>query len=178
MFLLLISCQKEFRIDINTEKVSGNTIKTIIKTNFPEKTILTITAERLYRMKNNSNIYGGNHFFSRIPVKNGMIEFSFAVDDGQWIREHNHYMEMDNNSNLSDTILTEIDYESIIDSLKISVFYNPLFEVDENVMKIVGENGKNLNGRGTLEIEGTKVFRVSQNIHWEFDRKTTHNSGY
>jgi len=171
MFSLLTSCKEDFTININPKKISEKKIRTVIKANFPENTIFSITAERLYKRKNNSNIYGGTHFFSReFPVKNGIIEFSFEVNDSQWIKYYNEYRESEKKINPSNKELTEIDYESIKDSLEISVFYNPVFERSENVKKIVGENGMNLNGKGTIELENEKTFRVSKKIYWKFEK--------
>ena len=56
------------------------------------------------------------------------------------------------------------------DSLEISVFYNPIFEIDENVKKILGENGKNLSGKGTIELENEKIFRIRKNIYSKFEK--------
>ena len=170
-FSSFISCKDDFTININPKKKSEKKIETTITTNFPENTIFSITAERLYKRKNDSNVYGGTHFFSReFPVKNGMIEFSFEVNDSEWIKNYNQYREIEKKTNPSNKELTEIDYESIKDSLEISVFYNPIFERNENVKKIVGENGKNLKGKGTIKLEDEKIFRVSKKIYWKFEK--------
>ena len=175
IYLLLItlftSCKDEFTISINPKKISKKEVRTVIKTNFPENTIFSITVERLFKRKNSLKVYSGTHFFSReLPVKNGKIEFYFEVNDNKWIMEDNEDREFEKNINSSKNYLTEIDYESIKDSLEISVFYNPVFEQNENVKKIIGENGKNLNGKGTIELEEEKIFRVSKKIYWKFEK--------
>lgn len=171
LILLITSCKKDFEINITPKKISEKKIKTIIKTNFPENTIFSITVERLYRRINNVNIYGGTHFFSReLPVKNGKIEFSFEVNDKEWIKYYNEHREDDKRNEFPNKELTEIDFKSIKDSLEISVFYNPIFERDENVKKILGENGKNLSGKGTIELENEKIFRIRKNIYSKFEK--------
>jgi hypothetical protein len=170
LILLISSCKKDFEINITPKKISKNKFRTIIKTNFPENTIFSITVERLYRRKSNPNIYGGTHFFSReFPVKNGKIEFSFEVNDRKWIEYYNQHREDDKRNEFPNKELTEIDFKSIKDSLEISVFYNPIFERDENVKKILGENGKQLSGKGTVELENEKIFRITKSIYSRFE---------
>ena len=171
LILLLTSCKRDFEININPKKTSENKFKTVVETNFPENTIFSITVERLYKRKNNPNIYGGTHFFSReFPVKNGKVEFTFEVNDKKWIKDYNEYREGDKKNEFPNKELTEIDFNSIKDSLEISVFYNPSFERDENVKKIVGENGKNLNGKGTIKLENEKIFRKTKSIYKKFEK--------
>ncbi|QXP68467.1 hypothetical protein [Polaribacter sp. AHE13PA] len=171
LILLITSCKKDFKINITPKKISEKKFKTIIKTNFPENTIFSITVERLYQRKNNPNIYGGTHFFSReFPVKNGEIEFSFEVNDKEWIKYYNEHREDDKRNEFPNKELTEIDFKFIKDSLEISVFYNPIFERDENVKKIIGENGKNLSGKGTIELENEKIFRITKSIYSKFEK--------
>ncbi|WP_422091717.1 hypothetical protein [Tenacibaculum ovolyticum] len=160
---LLISCKKDFEINIIPKKRVKNKIRTEIKTNFPENTIFSITAERLYKRKKNSKNYGGTHFFSRnYPVKNGIIEFSFEINDSRWIESYNEYRRNEKKLGSNNKELTEIDFESIQDSLQISVLYNSEFERDEKVMGIIGKNGSNLSGNGTIERKN--IFSFKKNL--------------
>ena len=171
LILLITSCKKDFEININPKKISENKFKTIIRTNFPENTIFAITVERLYKRKNNPNEYSGTHFFSReFQVKNGKVEFSFEVDDQKWIKYYDKYREDDKRNEFPNKELTEIDFKSIKDSLEISVLYNPIFESDENVRKILGENGKKLSGKGTIKLEDEKIFRTAKKIYSKFEK--------
>jgi hypothetical protein len=171
LILLSTSCKKDFEININPKKISDNKFKTIVETNFPENTIFSITVERLYKRKNNPNTYSGTHFFSReFPVRNGKVEFSFKANDKEWIKYYNQHREDDKEREFPNSELTGIDFESIKDSLEISVFYNPIFERDENVKKIVGENGENLKGKGTIKLETENIFRVTKSIYNKFGK--------
>jgi len=168
---LLISCKEDFEINIIPKKRAQNKIRTEIKTNFPENTIFSITAERLYKRKNNSKTYGGAHFFSReYPVKNGIIEFSFDINDTSWIESYNEYRTNEKERNSTNKELTEIDFESIQDSLQISVLYNSEFERDKKIKDIIGENGSNLSGNGTIKLEECKIFLVSKKVYCKFEK--------
>ncbi|MDC1162495.1 hypothetical protein OAT18_03555 [Tenacibaculum sp.] len=150
IYFLIISCKKDFEINIISKKRVQNKIRAEIKTNFPENTIFSITAERLYKRKSGSKTYGGTHFFSReYPVKNGVIEFSFDINDTRWIESYNEYRKNEKERDSKNKELTEIDFESIQDSLQISVLYNSEFERDKKVKDIIGGNGCNLSGNET-----------------------------
>jgi hypothetical protein len=164
-FLLFISCKDDFIIDINSKKISKKEIKVTITTNFPENTIFSITAERIYKRKNNENYYGGTHYYSsEYGIKNGKLEFKLKINDSVWISNYNQYRK--------DEKLTEIDYKSIKDSIEISVVYSPkfLFNQKSNVKKILGENGENIRGKGTIKMDGIKVFEKSIKIFSKFEQ--------
>jgi len=141
-----ISEKTEFNanVDISTEIVSETEIKTTVKTNFPENTSLTITASRDYRRKNCSEQYAADLYYSfRSIVKDGQISFTFNPLDKSWIDE---YEALRKQNGQFDKTLTEIDKKSIKDSVEISVLFTPKGEQPENVVKIIGVNGENLNG--------------------------------
>ncbi len=161
---LFTNCKSELIIQVKTQETNEKKVKAIITTNFPENTILSITAERIYQRKNDSNLYGGTHYYSReLAVKNGEIEFSFNVDDKKWIKNYNEYKKFEKG-------LNEIDFKSIKDSIEITIFYTPEFERDKNVAKILGKRGGNINGKGTFIFDDYKGFRKTIKIFSKFKR--------
>jgi hypothetical protein len=172
-FLLFISCKDDFIIDINSKKTSEKEFKITLTTNFPENTIFSITAERIYKRKNNGNYYGGVHYYSsEYGIKNGKLEFILKVNDSMWINNYNQYREDGNLNEFKNKKLTEIDYKSIKDSIEISVVYSPrfLFNQKSNVKKSLGENGENIKGKGTIKMDGIKVFEKSIKIFSKFEK--------
>jgi hypothetical protein len=170
-FLFFISCKDDFTIDINSQKISEKRIKTIITTNFPENTIFSISAERIYKRKNNPSYYGGLHYYSsEYGIKDGKIEFTFNVNDNEWINDYNKQREIE--LRLNNKEFTEIDYKSIKDSIEISIIYSPklLFNQEDNVKKILGNKGENINGKGTIEIKDIRMFKKSINIYDKFEQ--------
>ena len=165
---LFISCKNDLTINIEAQKINDKKVKTTITTNFPENTVFSITATRIYKRKNNPNYYSGVHYFSReLAVKNGIIEFSFDVNDKDWIDSYNNFRESENQF---DKELTEIDFKSIQDSLEISVFYEPRLERDYEVKKVLGEKGEKIRGKGTIEIDDYNVFNEKIKIYDRFER--------
>ena len=172
-FLLFISCKNDFIIDINSRKTSEKEFKVTISTNFPENTIFSITAERIYKRKNNENYYGGTHYYSsEHGIKNGKLEFILKVNDSMWINKYNLHRENEKLNKFKNNKLTEIDYKSIKDSIEISVVYSPrfLFNQKDNVKKILGENGENIRGKGTIKMDGIKIFEKSIKIFSQFEQ--------
>jgi hypothetical protein len=171
LILIFTSCKSYFTVNVSTEKISEKKIKTIITTNFPENTIFSISAERIYKRKKNPNYYGGLHYYSNVDgVKDGKIEFTFEVNDNIWINNYNEHRERQLRMNNKE--FTEIDYESIKDSIEISIFYSPklLFSQEDNVKKILGNKGENINGKGTIKIDDVRIFKKSINIYNKFKK--------
>ena len=131
-------------INISTEVISQTEIKALIKTNFPESTSLTITASRDYKRKNINEQYSADLFYSHSSiVKNGQVSFTFNPLDHSWIDE---YEALRNQNGKFDKKLTEIDINSIKDTIEISVLFTPKAKQPESVIKLLGSNGENLNG--------------------------------
>lgn len=131
-------------VDITTEKVSASEIKATVKTNFPENTSLTITASRDYKRKNNNEQYAADLYYSFSSiVKDGQVSFTFNPLDKGWIDE---YEALRKQNGSFDKSMTEIDKKSIKDTIEISVLFTPKGKQPENVVKIIGANGENLNG--------------------------------
>jgi|JFJP01.1.fsa_nt_gi hypothetical protein len=160
---------KEFKIDLNTKEVSDNNYEVNIKTNFPENTSFQIYVTRDYRRTNSSEQYSGKHYsvFSNI-VKNGEINFNFEVDDSKWINDYQKYQK-ENGS--FDKTLTDIDFETVKDSIEIYVLYTPKGEKNKENIKLIGKNGENLKGNNVEENGTFKVF--SKTI--KFYNKFLHN---
>ena len=172
--LTLASCKEkkeqiqEFKIDVKTEEVSENNYKVNIKTNFPENTSFTIDVQRDYKRKNSSEQYAGEHYseFSTL-VKNGEINFDFKADDSKWINDYKNHQK-ENGS--FDKTLTDIDFETIKDTLEISVLYTPMGEKNEENIELIGKNGEFLKGDG-MEKNGTfNVFRKTIKIYNKFKK--------
>ena len=76
-------------------------------------------------------------------MKDGQVSFTFNPLDKGWIDEY----EALRKQNWSfDKSMTEIDKKSIKDTIEISVLFTPKGKQPENVVKIIGANGENLNG--------------------------------
>lgn len=173
LLLIFTSCKNDFTVNINSEKISEKKIKIIITTNFPENTIFSISAERIYKKKDNSNYYGGIHYYSsKYGVKNGKIEFTFDINDNEWINYYNEQRDLQEKLRINNKDFTEIDYKSIKDSIEISIVYSPklFFNQEDNVKKILGEKGENINGKGTIKIDGIKMFKKSIKIYSKFEQ--------
>ena len=171
LLLIFTSCKSYFTVNLNSEKISEKKIKTIITTNFPENTIFSISAERIYKRKKNPNYYRGIHYYSsEYGVKDGKIEFTFDINDKKWINDYNEQRERELRRNNKD--FTEIDYKSIKDSIEISIIYSPkfLFNQEDSVKKILGNKGENINGKGTIKIEDIRIFKKSINIYNKFEQ--------
>jgi hypothetical protein len=172
--ITLASCNEkkeqiqEFKIDLKTEEVSENNYKVNIKTNFPENTSFTIDVQRDYKRKNSSEQYAGEHYseFSAL-VKNGEINFNFKADDSKWINDYKNYQKENGNF---DKTLTDIDFETVKDTLEISVLYTPMGEKNEENIVLIGKNGEFLKGDG-MEKNGTfNVFRKTIKIYNKFKK--------
>jgi hypothetical protein len=139
-------------VDITTENTSGNEIKATIKTNFPENTSLTITASRDYKRKDRDEQYAADLYYSFSSiVKDGQIAFNFNPNNNRWIDE---YEVLRKQNGEFDKTLTEINRKSIKDTVEISVLYTPKGKQPDNVVKIIGANGENLNGVDVETING------------------------
>ncbi len=142
------------KVEITTENISDNSIRTKIQTNFPENTPFTITVSREYIRKNNPLIYEGQLYYSYTSfVKNGEICFDFIVNDKKWIDE---YYEIKKASDNFDKTLTDI--ETIKDTLTINVLYTPKAESTKEIKDILGENGENMTGKEVEKLEGAEGY--------------------
>lgn len=150
---------KEFNpnVEIMSKVVSETEIQTIVNTNFPDSTLLTLTATRGYKRKNSNENYSVQLYYSfNSIVKNGQIIFKFNPIDKSWI---NDYENLRKQNSQFDKALTEIDAKSIKDTIEISVTFTPKKEQPENVVSIVGKNGENLIGDGVeTNNNGFKIF--------------------
>lgn len=165
-----VSEKKEFKanVDISTENISENEIKTIIGTNFPDNTSLTVTASREYMRKNSDERYAANLYSEfNSTVKNGEIVFSFDPHDNSWMEEYN---ELRKQNAEFDKSLTEIDKQSIKDSIEISVLFTPKKEQPQEVVKSLGDNGENLTGENVESLNGFKVYRKKINFYNKFKK--------
>ena len=172
-FFLFISCKDDLSIDISSKKISEKKINIIITTNFPENTIFSISAERIYKRKDNTDYYGGVHYYSsEYGVKNGLVEFTLNINDNEWIKDYNQHKEYITKKFPSNKEFTEIDLNSIKDSIEVSVVYSPeyLFNQKNNVLEILGEKGENIKGKGTIKIDGIKMFTKSIKIYSKFEQ--------
>ena len=139
-------------VDIATEMVSETEIKTTIKTSFPENTSFTITASRDYKRKNSNEQYAADLYYSFSSiVKNGQIIFTFNPLDKSWIDK---YEAIRKQNGEFDKTLTQIDKKSIKDTIEVSVLFTPKGKQPQNVVKIIGVNGENLNGEGVETNDG------------------------
>jgi hypothetical protein len=173
--LALASCNEkkeqiqDFKIDVKTEELSKNNYKVNIKTNFPDNTSFNINVGRDYRRKSNTEKYAGEHYseFSTL-VKNGEINFNFIVNDQKWIGD---YKTIKSKNEAIDKSLTDIDFETIKDTLELTVLYTPMSETNEENLKLIGKNGEFLKGDG-LENNGTfNVFIKKIKIYNKFISK-------
>jgi hypothetical protein len=168
---LFIRCKDDYIIDIDIQNISDKKVQTIITTNFPENTVFSISAERLYKRKNDTNYYGGTLYYSmESAVKNGMIELSIDIDDKEWIDDYNDDIKFQKQLKIYNKKFAEIDYRSIKDSIEISVRYTAIFEQDKNIKKILGEKGENLRGKGTINVEDYQIFRKAVTIYSKFEQ--------
>lgn len=175
--LTLASCNEkkeieEFKIDVKTEKISENNYKVNIKTNFPENSSFIIDVERMYCRKDNIEKYSGSLYsnFSSL-VKNGEINFEFKVDDKEWINDYKKY-QAENAS--TDATITDIDFETIKDTIELSILYTPMHEKNKGNKgnkEVIGENGEFLKGEGvqTHKSESFKIFRKLIKIYNKFE---------
>lgn len=168
----LISCsepkeKKDYNIQIETKKIDPQTIHTKIKTNFPDNTPFTITASRDYKRENSSENYSIDLFYSyKSIVKNGSIEFNFDPTDKQWLNE---YKELQKQNGEFDKTLTNIDIQSIKDTIEISVLYTPKAEQNNDLKKLFGEKGENLKGVNVEDNGNFKIFRKTIKIYDKYD---------
>lgn len=175
--ITFISCNKkaetietkektEFEVNIVTENISENEIKSIVKTNFPENTPFTITVSRDYGRKNNNEKYAGQLYYSYNSfVKNNHLDFNFKVDDKKWLDE---YETLRKENGKFDKTLTEIDKKTIKDTLEISILYTPKAEQSEDIKKIIGINGENLTGKDVEKVSDFKVYNKTIKIYNKF----------
>ena len=156
----------EFKVDITTENISENEIKSIVKTNFPENTPFTISVSRDYSRKNNDEKYAGQLYYSYSSlVKNNQLDFNFKIDYKKWIDE---YETLRKENGKFDKTLTEIDKKTIKDTLEISILYTPKSEQSEDVKKIIGANGENLTGKDVEKVSDFKVYNKTIKIYNKF----------
>ena len=87
-----------------------------------------------------------------------------------WIKDYNEHRKIESRINPKSKLWTEIDYSTIKDSIEISVLYHPILESDENIKKIIGNNGEYLKGNGMLKLKENRIFRVSEKLYWEFNK--------
>ncbi|WP_298511033.1 hypothetical protein [uncultured Kordia sp.] len=172
--IILISCKEikykeevsNLNIEIKTEKISNQEIKTFITTNFPENTAFTITVSRDYKRQNNGEQYAGELYYTyNSNVKNSSIEFTFDIDDMKWINE---YKKIQKQNAEFDKSLTDIDFSSIKDSIEINVLFTPKAQQSNNVKELLGVNGENLKGKGTEDNGSFKIFTKTIKIYDKF----------
>ena len=145
----------EFKIDMQPERIDDNMFKVVVKTNFPDDTRLTISANREYRRINNDEIYAGSLYSNpEAIVKNGMVEFSFKTNDSEWIKR---YEKIQTQNGQFDNTLTDIDYSTVKDSIEISVLFTPKAKQSPATIQATGLNGENLTGEGVEEYADFKV---------------------
>ncbi len=113
-----------------------------------------------------------HYYSSEYGIKNGKIEFTLNINDNKWIKNYNQRRESVNKRYPSNKEFTEIDFKSIKDSIEISIVYSPklLFNQKNNVKKILGEKGENINGKGTIKIDDFKMFKKSIRIYSKFEQ--------
>lgn len=148
LVILTFGCSEPFnpKVEISLGPPSEKEIQVKAETNFPENTSLTITASREYKRQGSDVIYSTSYYSSiHTRVKNGQVSFSFDPTDKGWIKE---YEKLRNSNGYFDKTLTEIDYNTIKDTIEISILFTPKGENPENVVKVVGVDGKNLKGDG------------------------------
>ena len=172
--MTLISCGEtkkqieEFKIDVKTENISENNYKANIKTNFPENTSFTITVSRDYKRKNSSEQYAAEQYYEfSTLVKNGEINFDFKVDDERWINE---YKKLQKENGSFDKTLTDIDFETVKDTLELNVLYTPKGEQNKKNLEIIGENGEFLKGDGVEKKADFNIFNKKIKIYNKFKK--------
>lgn len=149
----------EFKVDIQTERIKNGEYKVIVKTNFPDETKLYISAKREYKRKNNDEIYAVDLYSnSNSIVKNGIIEFSFNIDDSDYINEYKDYQKQNGKY---DNTLTDIDFSTMKDSIEVSVLFTPKAKQSSTTVLVAGENGEKLSGEGVENHSGFKILRKS-----------------
>lgn len=177
LIFTFISCNKKtekaetkeklnLKVDVTTQNISENEIKTIVKTNFPENTPFTVTVSRDYNRKNNKEKYTGQLYYSyNSLVKNSQLNFNFIVNDKKWLDE---YEILRKENGKFDKTLTEIDKKTIKDTLEISILYTPKAEQSEDVKKIIGADCENLIGKEVEKVSDFKVYNKTIKIYNKF----------
>ena len=157
-----------FKVDIQTTIKSEDEIDVAVKTNFPDNTILNVSAVREYRRKNNNEMYAGNLYSnSNAIVKDGKVDFLFKTNDREWIKS---YEDIQKQNRKFDNSLTDIDYSTIKDSIEINILFTPKAEQRSTTYQITGENGEKLVGKDVEEYGGFKVLSKSVIVFDKFKK--------
>jgi hypothetical protein len=153
---------KEYFMDLSTVNLSARKIKINIKTNFPDGTNFLVTVGRTHFLKGTDDKYSGEIFDNDFSVNQGKIETTVDVNDSDWYNEHQRLVKA-----LPDDIKP---ISKISDNISVSVLFSPKREQPNTILKILGNNGEYVSGKGAEKKYGFTTYRVSKEINIPFKK--------
>lgn len=144
------------------QKLTGRNIKLNIKANFPENTNLLIELSRRYYQRGKSEAYSGEIFLKDIPVKSGKIELNTEINDSIWY------------SGVLNKVSTMPDVfpkpKNISKNVKLFILFSPMRRQPIDVLKILGDKGDFIKGKGIDRLGKITTFKFSKNLNISFKK--------
>jgi hypothetical protein len=148
------SVKKKKSIFVNLEVVrtKPRDIQIVIKTNFPEGTLLHVTVARDFNETGDSETKVGDIWQEKIKVTGGNIVRDVYIDDKRW------------------QIFSSVTWAS--PTIEISVMMTPVSQT-EDVLEIIGKKAEYITGSGVEKTEfGFYWFKISKKLSIPFERAT------
>lgn len=141
--------------------LTESTLTVLISTNFPDGTILSISAGRLYSTEGDTTAYYGDLVQEKLPVLNGEVQYSQVLDDNRWLLP-----QLDLISSLPNDFLPIVGVE---DNITVDVIYTPKTQSDE-INNILGADGEYVLGEQADNSWSFTTMKVEQTIEFPFDK--------
>ena len=153
---------KEYRIDLDVESIGQGRFRIRAETDFPDGTMMFVSAVRTYYQDDDDQAYTGTLFRRDVPVEDGRIDLVEEVNDAAWyekfVEERKSYRHLGYFSTLS----------RVSPTVKVSVTYSPMREQPPEVTEVLGESGELVKGPGAERVVTFTVFSASCSVPLPF----------
>ncbi|MDZ4203446.1 MAG: hypothetical protein U1C46_01390, partial [Bacteroidales bacterium] len=154
---------KEYTINLSASIQEERKVNINITTDFPDGVNFLLTIERIYFLKGDSETYAGELFNKDIAIRNGKFETIIdVISDTKWYSEHQRLVKALPNdiqpiSKISDNITIDVRFSSARTQL-------------QSVLKITGNYGEFVSGKGAEKLGKLTTYQVSKELYLPFKK--------